>query len=402
MAPEKFKVAIATDSFKGTMTALEAAECIERGLRRELVNISVRKVPMADGGDGFVQAIVDATKGRLKRAKVHDPLGRPIWAQYGVTGNGRNAIIEMAATSGLVLLKPSERNPMNTTTHGTGDLIRAALRTGVRKILIGIGGSATNDGGMGMARALGVRFLDENGREIPEGGGALEKLARIDLSDRMSAPDRVGIEVACDVDNPLTGPKGAARVYGEQKGATSEQIRVLDENLKHLARILRNDLGIDVERVPGAGAAGGLGAGLLAFLGATLRPGIDLVADAIRLHKRLSGCDLVITGEGRTDGQTLFGKAPMGVIREARQQGIPVIVISGSIGPGAEALLDHGVDAYYGALSKPLDDIALLRKGPRLLEDCAAQVARVIGVKIEGLKTRSAHKPNMIERGGSS
>lgn len=376
MPSRKFIIAIAPDSFKGTLTALEAAECIERGLQRELRNISVRKIPMADGGDGTVRAIVDATNGRVKRAKVHDPLGRPIWAKYGVTCDGNTAVLEMATASGLVLLDPSERNPMLTTTRGIGDLIRAALKTGARKILIGIGGSATNDGGMGMARALGVRFLNEVEQEIPEGGGSLDKLARIDMTGRLSALNQVKIEVACDVDNPLTGSKGAARVYGKQKGATPQQIRQLDKNLKHFTRIVQRDLGIDVDRVPGAGAAGGMGAGLMAFLGATLRPGIDVVADAIGLSKKLRGCDLVITGEGRTDGQTLHGKAPMGVIREAHRQGIPAIVISGSIGPGAEALLDEGVEALHGVISEPMDDEELRRNAPRLLEEKAAEVGR--------------------------
>jgi glycerate kinase len=349
-------------------------------LRQGLKNISVRKIPMADGGDGTVQAIVDATKGTFKRAKVHDPLGRPIWAKFGVTGHGTTAVIEMAAASGLMLLDPSERNPMRSTTRGTGDLIRAAVRTGVRKIIIGIGGSATNDGGMGMARALGVRFLDKNGGEITEGGGSLGGLARIDMTGRPSALDRVEIEVACDVDNPLTGPKGAARVYGKQKGATPDQIRALDKNLKHYARIVHRDLGVDVDHVPGAGAAGGLGAGLLAFFDAQLRSGIDVVSDAIRLRRRLSGCDFVITGEGRTDGQTLHGKAPIGVIREANKQGIPVIVISGSIGPGAEVLLDVGVEACYGAISEPIDETELRRNAPRLLEECARRVGRGMGL----------------------
>jgi glycerate kinase len=376
MAHKNLKIAIAPDAFKGTLTALEAAACIERGLRRVLRNISVCRIPMADGGDGTVRAIVDATNGRLKRAKVHDPLGRPIWAKYGITGIGSTAVIEMAAASGLVLLEPSERNPTSTTTRGTGDLIRASLRARVQKILVGIGGSATIDGGMGMARALGVRFLDNDGREVPEGGGSLGKLARIDMSGRLSALRRVKIEVACDVDNPLTGPTGAARVYGKQKGATSEQIRSLDQNLKHFARIVHRDLGVDMEPVPGAGAAGGLGAGLMAFLDAELRPGIDVVATAIGLPRRLRGCDLVITGEGRSDGQTLHGKAPMGVIREACKQGIPVVVISGSLGPGAEALLEHGVEACYGTISSPLDDEELRRNAPRLLEDCAEEVGR--------------------------
>jgi glycerate kinase len=389
MARKNLKIAIAPDSFKGTLSALEAAECIERGLRRELRNISVRKIPMADGGDGTVRAIVDATKGRFKRAKVHDPLGRPIWVRYGITGSGSTSVVEMAAASGLVLLEPSERNPTSTTTRGTGDLIRASLRAGVRKILVGIGGSATIDGGMGMARALGVRFLDKDGQEVPEGGGALGKLARIDMSGRLSALRRAKIEVACDVDNPLTGPTGAARVYGKQKGATSEQVRSLDQNLKHFARIVHRDLGVDMEPVPGAGAAGGLGAGMMAFLGAELRPGIDVVAAAIGLPRRLRGCDLVITGEGRTDGQTLHGKAPMGVIREARRNGIPAIVISGSLGPGAEALLERGVEGCYGALSEPMGEKELLRNAPRLLEDCAARVGRemVAGSAISALLT---------------
>ncbi len=379
MERTKLKIAIAPDSFKGTLTALEAAECIERGLRRELGNLVVRKTPMADGGDGTVQAIVDATNGRFKRAKVHDPLGRPVWARYGITGDGRTAVIEMAAASGLILLEPSERDPMVTSTFGTGELIRVALTAGVRKILVGIGGSATNDGGLGMARALGVRFLDSNGREIPEGGGSLGELERIDLSGKIPSLSRAKIEVACDVDNPLTGPNGAAWVYGKQKGASADQIRMLDENLKHFAGIVKRDVGIDVDVVPGAGAAGGLGAGLKAFVDAELRPGVDLVSKAVRLTQRLRGCGLVITGEGRTDDQTLHGKAPMGVIREAQKLGIPVIVISGSIGPGAEALLEYGVEAYHGALSEPLVDGELRQSAPRLLEDCAAWVGREMG-----------------------
>jgi len=376
MAATKLRVAIAPDSFKGTLTALEAAGCIERGLRRSLKNLAIRKIPMADGGDGTVQAIVDATKGRFKRAKVRDPLGRPIWARYGITGDGRTAVIEMAAASGLVLLKPSERDPMVTSTYGTGQLIRAALRAGAMKILVGIGGSATNDGGVGMARALGVDFLDSDGSVLPEGGGSLGKLDRIDMSGRIAALSRVKVHVACDVDNALTGPKGAARVYGKQKGATPAQIRLLDKNLKHFAGIVQRGLGIDVDSVPGAGAAGGLGAGLLAFVGSELRPGVELVSKAVRLRQRIKGCDLVITGEGRTDAQTLHGKAPMGVIREARKQGIPVIVISGSIGPGSDALMDQGVEACYGAISEPMEEAELRRKAPGLLEEKAEELGR--------------------------
>jgi len=388
MTTRRLKIAIAPDSFKGSMTALEAAECIERGLRRALSNLSVRRIPMADGGDGTVQAIVDATRGRLVRATVHDPLGRRIRARFGLTGRGRRAVIEMAEASGLVLLEPSERNPMRTTTRGTGDLIRAAVGAGAKTILVGIGGSATNDGGTGMARALGVRFLDADGAEILEGGGGLRRLARIDRSGILPALAGVRIEVACDVDNPLTGPHGAARVYARQKGASADMIRTLESNMKHFARVVRRDLETDIDPVPGAGAAGGLGAGLMAFLGAELRSGIDLVADAVRLRGRLAGCDLAITGEGRTDGQTVFGKAPMGVVRAARALGIPVIVISGATGDGAEALLHHGVEACFSALSEPMDEEAIRRRGPGLLADCAEQVARVLALDVGARRKR--------------
>jgi glycerate kinase len=380
MAARHLTIAIVPNAFKGSLSALEAATRIERGLKRAIKGVRTVRVPMADGGDGTVRAIVEATGGRLLRRKVGDPLGRPVAAEFGVTGDGATAVIEMATASGLALLKPRERNPMRTTTAGTGELIRCALDANVRRILIGIGGSATTDGGAGMARALGVRFLDRAGRALPGTGGALARLDRIDATGRDARLDRVAIEVACDVDNPLTGPRGAARVYGPQKGATSAMVRALDANLRRLARIVRRDLGVDVLRTPGAGAAGGLGAGLMAFAGGVLRPGVDIVIDVVGLERHLRGCDLVITGEGRLDGQACYGKAPAGVARVARRLGIPVIAIAGSLGSDARRTRAIGIHAYFSALQEAMDESEFPSRGPAMLEDCAEQVGRLIAL----------------------
>jgi glycerate kinase len=371
-------IAIAPDSFKGAFSAADAATYIERGLRRALPRLSIRKIPMADGGEGTVRAIVDATGGSILTRTVKNPLARPVKATFGMTGDGTTAVIEMAAASGLALLKPRDRNPLRTTTYGTGQLIAAALTRKARKILVGIGGSATNDGGMGMARALGVKFLDRRGREIPEGGGALHMLDRIDLSKRHPRVAATGIEVACDVDNPLVGPRGAACVYSPQKGATPQMVRKLDDGLRHLAGIIKRDLGVSVLRIPGSGAAGGLGAGLMAFLGARLRPGVDIVIDTVGLKRQLRGCDLVITGEGRMDGQTIFGKTPAGVARAAKQLGLPVIAICGSLGKDVGKVHSVGIDAYFSALESPTDEQDLPRLGPAMLVNCAEQVARLM------------------------
>lgn len=378
------KIAVAPDSFKGSMTALEAASCIERGLRNVLAGVSVKKIPMADGGDGTVQAMVSATGGRTAKRLVRDPLGRKIKASFGLTGDGSTAIIEMAAASGLTLLKPHERNPMITSSYGTGELIRHALDLNVRKILVGIGGSATNDGGMGMARALGVRFTDGLGRDVPEGGGSLISICRIDISGLDSRLRGVVVEAACDVDNPLVGARGAARVYSPQKGATPAMVNKLEQGLRSLSRIIRKEIGIDIADVPGAGAAGGLGAGLMAFLGARLRPGVDIVVESVNLERRLKGCDIVITGEGRMDGQTVFGKAPAGVARVAKKLGLPVIAIAGSLGKNVHDVLSVGIDAYFSALWEPLPEGELPARGPDMLTDCAEQVARLIALKSTG------------------
>jgi glycerate kinase len=375
------KVAIAPNSFKGSLTASAAADSIARGLRKAWPGIAIVKIPMADGGDGTLQAIVAATGGRTVPCRVTDPLGRNIRSMFGLTGDGRTAVIEMALASGLTLLKTRERNPMLTTSRGTGELIRAALDHGVRDLVIGIGGSATNDGGMGIARALGARFLDARNRELADRGGALTRLARIDASGLDARLKHTSISVVCDVDNPLCGRRGAARVYGPQKGATPAMVKQLDAGLKRLAALLQADLGADVVNLPGAGAAGGVGAGLVAFLNARLRPGVDVVTQAIGLERKLAGCDLVITGEGRLDGQTVFGKAPAGVARIAQKLGIPVIAICGSLGPNAGHVRRAGIAAFFSALEESVAEAELPRRGPGMLERCAEQVGRLLALK---------------------
>lgn len=379
------RIGIAPNAFKGTLTAARAARCIERGLRKAVPHASFVSVPMADGGEGTARTIVEATGGRWMSRRVSDPLGRRIPAQFGLTGDGRTAVVEMAAASGLVLLAPRERNPMLTSTRGTGELIRAALDHKISRLLVGIGGSATNDGGMGMARALGVKFLDARGCELPEGGGSLQRLARIDITGLDPRLQRVQVEVACDVDNPLSGPRGAARVYGPQKGATPAMVRQLDAGLKRLAAVIRKDLGIEVAKLPGAGAAGGLGAGLVAFLDGRMRSGVDIVMDAVDLPARLAGCDLVITGEGRLDGQTLSGKAPAGVAKVARKLGIPVIGICGSLGADAGKLAEAGITVCFSALEELMPEAELARRAPGMLERCAEQVGRLLVLARSGV-----------------
>jgi glycerate kinase len=341
------RVVIAPNAFKGSLSALEAAEAIGEGVRAAASDADLVLVPIADGGDGTVEALVAATRGERRTLRVRGPLGDPVDADYGMIDGGSTAVIEMAKAAGLALVPSEKRDPRVTTTYGVGELLQRAYDDGARHFIVGIGGSATNDGGAGMAQALGYHLLDEQGHELPPGGLALKRLARIHTGGVHANWKDADVEVACDVTNPLTGPSGASAVYGPQKGATPEMVAELDAALRHFAEIIRRDLGADVEHLPGAGAAGGLGAGLVAFTGARLRPGAEMVMEAVRLDERLKGAQLVITGEGRLDSQTArFGKGPAAVARHARNAGIPVVAIGGGIADETELrLLFDGLEA---------------------------------------------------------
>jgi len=371
------RILVAPDSFKGSLTAAAAAEAMGRGIRTALPGAEVHLLPMADGGEGTVDALVTATGGRRIESTVTGPLGEPVLAPWGLLGDGSTAVIEMAAASGLLLVPPERRDPRITTTYGTGELIRLALDRGVRRIVIGIGGSATNDGGAGMLQALGGSLLQADGRPVERGGAGLLGLDRIDMSGLDRRLAGVELLVACDVTNPLTGPQGASAIYGPQKGATPAMVALLDQALSRLADTMARDLGRDVRDRPGAGAAGGLGAGLIGFLGAALRPGIDLVAEATGLDQRLAGADLVLTGEGRTDGQTLSGKVPLGIARRAASHRVPVIVLSGAITADAAALHDQGITALFAIANGPLSLEQAMAGAAELLEQAAAEVVRL-------------------------
>ncbi|HNR65492.1 MAG TPA: glycerate kinase, partial [Atribacterota bacterium] len=319
------KIVIAPDSFKGSLSAAEVSEAIAYGVRGVYPYAIVEKVPMADGGEGTVECLVNATQGKIYEREVLGPLAEPIVATFGILGNQHTAVIEMAAASGLPLVPLEKKNPLITTTYGTGQLIESALDYRCQEIIIGIGGSATNDGGAGMVQALGVHLLDENEKEIGFGGTQLSHLNRIDISEIDKRIRDVSFLVASDVQNPLCGPTGASNVYGPQKGATKEMVKILDDALSHFADIIKRDLGKDIKDIPGAGAAGGLGAGLMAFLDAELKPGIDIVIETVKLEQKLKDADLVITGEGEINASTIYGKTPIGVARVAKKYNIPVV-----------------------------------------------------------------------------
>ncbi|WP_368750175.1 glycerate kinase [Klebsiella aerogenes] len=344
------KIVIAPDSYKESLSALDVATAIETGFREIYPYAEYVKVPVADGGEGTVEAMVAATQGHIVQVSVTGPLGEPVNAFYGLSGDMRCAYIEMAAASGLESVPPTRRNPLQTTSWGTGELIRHALDAGVSQIIIGIGGSATNDGGAGMAQALGAKLLTAEQQQIAPGGGALETLARIDLSELDPRLADCRIDVACDVTNPLTGPQGASAVFGPQKGATAAMIERLDRGLQHFAQIIDRDLDIDVLNLEGGGAAGGMGAALYAFCGANLRPGIEIVTDALGLADLVADADLVITGEGRIDSQTIHGKVPVGVAKVAKRFNVPVIGIAGSLTADVGVVHQHGLDAVFSVL----------------------------------------------------
>ena len=374
------KVIIAPQEFKGALSAMAAAKAIGRGVRAALPEAETVLVPVADGGDGTLDALVEGSGGRVFRSVVTGPLGQPLEARWGVMGDGQTAVIEMALTSGLALVPPLRRDPRITTTRGTGEIIGEALDRGFSRIVVGLGGSATNDGGAGMASALGARFLDAEGHSIPDGGSAMALLAKVDVSNLNPKLAQTSIVGATDVTNPLCGPTGASAIYGPQKGAYPEIVAELEAALTNYGRVLHRDLGTEVGERPGAGAAGGLGAGLMAFAGAELRSGIDMVCEAMNFDAHLPGADLVITGEGRADHSTIYNKAPVGVARRALAQGVPTLLLAGSLGPGYQELYQHGIAAMVCIADGPMGFRQSLGRTAELLEGAAERSIRLMGI----------------------
>lgn len=367
------KIILAPDSFKGNLSSTEVAAAMEKGIKRVLPDARCVKIPMADGGEGTVQSLLAACGGRLVNCEVKGPLGRRVQACYGMLADNKTAVIEMAAASGLGLVSDKSKNPLKTTTYGTGELICQALDDGAKEIIIGIGGSATNDGGVGMAQALGVAFRDGAGRVIRQNGSGamLRKIEGIDVRGVHPRLARARIQVASDVDNPLCGKRGAAYVFAPQKGATPAMVKTLDANLRHLAKVVKRELGADVAAIPGAGAAGGLGAGLMVFAGAELKSGFGIVSQAAALEKRLRSADLVFTGEGRVDFQTAFGKTPAGVAKLAGKHGVPVIAIGGGLADDARENFAQGIDGLEPAIARDMP----LREALSNAEDYIANAA---------------------------
>jgi glycerate 2-kinase len=371
------KIVVAPQSLKGSLTAAETGRAMTEGVHAVYPDAEVCIVPIADGGEGTTQALVDATGGKLLEREVTGPLGTTVQAFFGLLGDGHTAVIEMAASSGLPLVPPEQRDPRITTTYGVGELIRAALDEGCTHFIVGIGGSATNDGGAGMAQALGARLLDAQGHALPPGGAALATLASIALDHMDSRLRHCTFEVACDVNNPLCGPLGASAVYGPQKGATPEMVALLDAALAHYAHIIERDLGQVVRDVPGAGAAGGLGAGLLAFLHVTLRPGAHIVLEAVHLEEQVREADLVLTAEGRLDSQTAYGKSVGAVAALAKQYQLPVLAIAGGLGDNYQELYKLGIDGIAVLPSGPMSLDYAMTHAARLMSEATERVLRI-------------------------
>ncbi len=369
-------IVIAPDSFKECLSAKEVATAIAMGIFEAISDVEVFKIPISDGGEGLLETLMQGAGGKFVEVVVKDPLMRSITASYGILEDKKTAVIEMALASGLELLKENEKNPMLTSTYGTGQLIKDALDNGCTKIIIGIGGSATNDGGAGMARALGAKFLNKKGEELNEGGGSLNELNNIDLSNFDDRLSRCEVVVACDVSNPLTGPNGASMVYGGQKGGSHEDLLKLDKNLAHLAAIIRSELQIDIAETPGAGAAGGIGAALMAFMKGRLVNGIELVLETLKMEEYIKSADLVITGEGKIDGQTLHGKTIAGIAKMAKKYRVPVVVITGKIGEDIEPIYDMGVCGVYSIVNEPMDLHQAITEAPKLIQN---SVKNIIG-----------------------
>ena len=372
------KIVIAPDSFKDSLSAEKVADAIAAGLADVMPHAQLVKCPMADGGEGTVEAIVAAGNGQLRRNHVQGPLGAPVEAHWGWLPDSHTAIIEMAEASGLQLLKPEQRNACITSTFGTGELIRAALDAGARRVILAIGGSATNDAGAGALQALGLGLFDAQGNSLPRGGLALAHVARIELTGLDPRLAEVRFEIAADVNNPLCGEHGASAIFGPQKGASTEQVRLLDQALGHFADHCANVLPKDVRHEPGSGAAGGLGFAAKAFFGAQFRAGVEVVAELVGLAEAVKGADLVITGEGRFDAQTLRGKTPFGVASIARAEGVPVVVLAGTLGEGYQALYEHGINAAFAIASGPMTLQDACARAAPLLTDRARDIARLL------------------------
>ncbi len=375
------RIIVAPDSFKESLDAAAVARHIASGIKQVSPETEVVQVPLSDGGEGLVDTLVSATDGRIMAQEVTGPLGDPVEASYGLLGDGKTVVIEMASASGLGLVPPERRNPLLTTTFGTGELIRTVVDKGYRRLIVGIGGSATNDGGAGMAQALGIKLLNAGGKEITGGAAGLLGLERIDPANIHPGLRDTEILVACDVDNPLCGPSGAAYVYGPQKGAAPDMLPLLDRALERLTEVIKRDIGTEIRHLPGSGAAGGLGGGLVAFLGGRLCRGIDLVFDILKFEELLArGADLVITGEGEINSQSIYGKVPVAVARLAKKYNLPVLAIVGSIGPGAEKVREEGIDAIMSIMPRPMSLEEAVERGAGLLADAAERAARIMNL----------------------
>lgn len=372
------RVVIAPDSFKGSLSASLVARAIATGVRKACSGCVIEEIPIADGGEGTLEAMVAARQGEYRTYTVRGPLGVPTAAQLGLLDDGKIGVIEMAQASGLLLVAPEQRNPLLTSTYGTGELMRAALDLGCRELIITIGGSATNDGGLGMLAALGAKLYDADGKELEPVGGSLPHLARIDIAELDPRLSDCHITIASDVTNPLCGPLGATAVFGPQKGATPDMVEVLDQGLRNFAQATLAATGVDVLDLPGAGAAGGLGAALMAYAGGGMRSGIDVVLDTIGIDSHLAAADLVFTGEGRMDEQTAHGKAPVGLARRARQHDCPVVALVGSLGPGYQAVLEQGITGVFPVLSEPADLAYAMEHAAELIADTAFRVMHLL------------------------
>jgi len=372
------KILIAPDSFKHCLTAIEVARYLEEGIHKILPEADTKILPLADGGEGTVRTLVDATGGNIYSARVHDPLMREIESFFGILGANKTAIFDMAAASGIELLQPEERNPFYTTTYGTGELIKAALDRNCEKIIIGIGGSATNDGGAGMVQALGGKLLDKENKQIKKGGSGLKSLVKIDISTLDRRIEKCDITIASDVENLLLGPNGATIVYGPQKGANAEMVEKLDQNLKHYANKIEEFSGKQIRNIKGSGAAGGLGAGLITFANAKIQPGFQVISDIINLKQKVQWADYIITGEGKIDYQTQYGKTPYGVARIVKKYSKIVIAIAGTLENQYEELYQKGFDLILPIIEKPMQLKEAIREAPDLLKKTGKRIAWIL------------------------